>query len=88
MDTLQIEGNSNLKVCTSRNVIKINSSSEDSSTSCKTLTDNIHTISFSCNGASFIHHCQPLYLSLIANPSYTPYQYTGKLQLYVLYQFD
>ncbi|XP_072752616.1 uncharacterized protein [Anoplolepis gracilipes] len=77
ISTIKIEGSGsdNLKVCTSRNFINFNST-EDTSVSCTSINGNSHIITFSCNEASMIHLCNPLYLSIIANSSGTNYQCT------------
>lgn len=45
---------------------------------CESINNNVHIITFSCNGAALIHLCDPFYLTIIANSSITNYQCTGK----------
>nr|XP_012215807.1 PREDICTED: uncharacterized protein LOC105668157 [Linepithema humile] len=74
---IKIEGSGwgELKVCTSRNPIKINST-EDASVSCASINSNMHTVSFSCDDVGLIHLCQSFYMSITANSSVTNYQCT------------
>ncbi|KAL6254281.1 hypothetical protein P5V15_014896 [Pogonomyrmex californicus] len=65
----------NLKVCTSRHFITVNTS-EGMGESCVSINNDVHTVSVSCGDAGLIHLCQPLYLSIIANSSVTSYQCT------------
>ncbi|XP_071627923.1 uncharacterized protein [Temnothorax longispinosus] len=65
-------GRGNLRVCTSRRFININMTSS----SCESINNDVHTVTFSCGDAGLIHLCDPLYLTIIANSSVTNYQCT------------
>lgn len=75
----QIEGSGwgELKVCTARQFINVNSLA-DASVSCTTINSNVHSVPFSCTGADYIHLCPPMYLSISANTSINNYQCIGK----------
>nr|XP_050854964.1 uncharacterized protein LOC127065938 [Vespula vulgaris]XP_050854965.1 uncharacterized protein LOC127065938 [Vespula vulgaris] len=65
-----------LKVCTSRKLLHVNATEANLAASCMLINNNEHSVSVSCGDATFIHECQPLYLSVTANSSDTSYQCT------------
>ncbi|XP_011864273.1 PREDICTED: uncharacterized protein LOC105560092 [Vollenhovia emeryi] len=63
----------NLKVCTSRQVININATSNLPADTCRSINNDEYAVDVSCGDAGFIHLCNPLYLTIIANASVTNY---------------
>ncbi|KAK2580343.1 hypothetical protein KPH14_001240 [Odynerus spinipes] len=74
--TVKIQGSgwAPLKVCSSRTLLHVNAT--EAANSCTLINNNVHSISVSCGDATFIHECQPLYLSVTANSSDTSYHCT------------
>ncbi|XP_014480886.1 PREDICTED: uncharacterized protein LOC106747658 [Dinoponera quadriceps] len=67
-----------LKVCTSRLPINTDSSKGEN-VECMILSENAYTVSFSCDGAEYIHSCKPFYMIVFANSSVgSSYQCTGQ----------
>ncbi|CAL7941710.1 unnamed protein product [Xylocopa violacea] len=58
-------GSNNLTVCSSREPLFANTTGITKS--CKSISNNVHTITISCDDAAFIHQCLPLYVSVISN---------------------
>ncbi|KAI4497475.1 hypothetical protein M0802_007486 [Mischocyttarus mexicanus] len=58
-----------LTVCTSRNLLHVNTTKTNQEISCTSINGNEHSVSVSCGDATFIHECQPLYISVAANSS-------------------
>ncbi|XP_046823998.1 uncharacterized protein LOC124426394 [Vespa crabro] len=67
-----------LRVCTSRNLLHVNATEANQAASCMSINNNEHSISISCGDVTFIHECQPLYLSVAVNSSDISYQCTDK----------
>ncbi|XP_015183759.1 PREDICTED: uncharacterized protein LOC107070249 [Polistes dominula] len=65
-----------LTVCSSRNLLHVNTTKTNQDVSCASINNNEHSFSVSCGEATFIHECQPLYLSVTANSSDISYQCT------------
>lgn len=63
-----------LTVCSSRNILHANTT--QTGDSCTLINNNVHSILVSCGDATFIHQCQPLYLSITAKSSDLSYQCT------------
>lgn len=67
-----------LTVCTSRNLLYVNTTKANQEVSCTSISNNEHSFSVSCGDATFIHECQPLYISVTANSSDISYQCTDR----------
>nr|XP_034193342.1 uncharacterized protein LOC117610265 [Osmia lignaria] len=72
---IQKSSSDSLTVCSSREILQMNATT-DSSTSCASITNDVHSITVSCADATFIHDCPPLYISVSANSSRSSYQCT------------
>lgn len=66
---VKIQGSSSqpLTVCSSRELLHVNTTENRAAASCVTLRNDVHTIELSCTDASYIHECPPLYLAVAAN---------------------
>nr|XP_012151284.1 PREDICTED: uncharacterized protein LOC100884048 isoform X3 [Megachile rotundata] len=75
----QIQGSSSdsLTVCSSREPLRANNTTETTK-SCTSITNNVHSIKVSCADAAFVHACPPLYISIASNSSSSSYQCTEK----------
>ncbi|XP_043285059.1 uncharacterized protein [Venturia canescens] len=65
--TVKVTGSSStsLIVCTSRDPLAMDVQSSD----CKTVNSDTQSVTFGCGDAGFIHKCNSVYLSIMANPS-------------------
>lgn len=75
---IKIQGSSSdsLTVCSSR--LPLHANTTETSKSCASITNNVHTITVSCADATFIHTCPPLYISITSNSSGSSYQCTDR----------
>ncbi|XP_076168965.1 uncharacterized protein LOC143147534 [Ptiloglossa arizonensis] len=70
--SIKIQGSNlnSLIICSSREPLYGNTTSK----SCATVTDEAHSITVSCPGATFINQCPPLYISITSNSKSVSYQ--------------
>ncbi|XP_015587433.1 uncharacterized protein LOC107264077 [Cephus cinctus] len=71
LPTVKVQGAGwgTLTVCTSRNVLHVNTTEALAAASCTSVTSNTYSFTVSCPDASVIHQCQPLYVAVFGNVS-------------------
>ncbi|OXU23557.1 hypothetical protein TSAR_013207 [Trichomalopsis sarcophagae] len=64
---IQASGIGSLRVCSSRELLHVNTSEAATSANCISLTSNSHIITMNCEDASYLHQCKPYYVSVSSN---------------------